>query len=405
MKDCPNCGNLVGRGHRFCRHCGARLNRLALNKLYVGIGGGLLLFGVSAWSLTYFYFKDSPANNKERQSPIDQIQSTAAKIPTPTEPAQVAPDSSVAQNPAVELPPETVKGELSVGKNPSGSDIQKQPPSPKKEQAPRRASNVATGSYEVIQTTNVHSLPKEDSDQVAVIEPGTKVHVVASRGNWLEIRSKHGRPPGFIKKEAAVPQTASVEPPPSEPRVQQPTTTKPENQKSTQQAGDLNWIKRIIIQSQEGQVLLTWNAGEPRMIDFSGKTFLEVPGSYSSREFTGWNTDMNYRANHLYDVIVPPLVSSLMDRIDRSAPFSGFRLRIFATTIPSQPEWEQEFMANRMQKWGWEAKRARRVRETFDYIINLENAQKFKHALLSRSELKGLTLAMVDERERIWGPR
>jgi hypothetical protein len=28
--------------------------------------------------------------------------------------------------------------------------------------------------------------------------------VVDSRNGWLEIRSKHGRPPGFIQKTAAI---------------------------------------------------------------------------------------------------------------------------------------------------------------------------------------------------------
>jgi hypothetical protein len=31
------------------------------------------------------------------------------------------------------------------------------------------------------------------------------VNVVAVRGDWLEVRSKHGNPPGFIKKDSAVP--------------------------------------------------------------------------------------------------------------------------------------------------------------------------------------------------------
>jgi hypothetical protein len=35
------------------------------------------------------------------------------------------------------------------------------------------------------------------------IEPGVKVNVVNARDGWLEIHSKHGRPPGYIRKEAA----------------------------------------------------------------------------------------------------------------------------------------------------------------------------------------------------------
>jgi hypothetical protein len=35
------------------------------------------------------------------------------------------------------------------------------------------------------------------------IEPGVRVNVVGAKNGWLEIHSKHGRPPGFIRKEGA----------------------------------------------------------------------------------------------------------------------------------------------------------------------------------------------------------
>jgi regulator of replication initiation timing len=59
-------------------------------------------------------------------------------------------------------------------------------------------------SYEIVRPTRVFSAPSEHSRLVADIEPGTQVNVVDSRNGWLEIRSKHGRPPGFIQKTAAV---------------------------------------------------------------------------------------------------------------------------------------------------------------------------------------------------------
>jgi hypothetical protein len=67
-----------------------------------------------------------------------------------------------------------------------------------------KPSSMAWESYEVIQPTRVFSAPRADSQLIANIEPGTEVNVVASRDGWLEIRSKHGRPPGFIRKDAAV---------------------------------------------------------------------------------------------------------------------------------------------------------------------------------------------------------
>ena len=59
-------------------------------------------------------------------------------------------------------------------------------------------------SYEIVQPTRVFSAPSEHSQLIANVEPGTQVNVVDSRNGWLEIRSKHGRPPGFIQKTAAV---------------------------------------------------------------------------------------------------------------------------------------------------------------------------------------------------------
>jgi Bacterial SH3 domain len=59
-------------------------------------------------------------------------------------------------------------------------------------------------SYEIVRPTRVFSAPSEHSQLVANVEPGTQVNVVDSRNGWLEIRSKYGRPPGFIQKTAAI---------------------------------------------------------------------------------------------------------------------------------------------------------------------------------------------------------
>lgn len=65
--------------------------------------------------------------------------------------------------------------------------------------------NIVLGPYKVLHPTYVYSKPRDDSRRVARIKRGTKIHVVAVKGDWLEVRSKHGRAPGFIKKDSAVP--------------------------------------------------------------------------------------------------------------------------------------------------------------------------------------------------------
>jgi hypothetical protein len=75
------------------------------------------------------------------------------------------------------------------------------------EPAPKSQNKTAPrvrGVFKTISPTQVFSEPSEYSDLIANLALGTKVNVVDSRDGWLEIRSKHGRPPGFIRQEATV---------------------------------------------------------------------------------------------------------------------------------------------------------------------------------------------------------
>ncbi|MFQ5538953.1 MAG: VWA domain-containing protein, partial [Candidatus Binatia bacterium] len=69
---------------------------------------------------------------------------------------------------------------------------------------PPPLSKVIPGPYKVLRSTAVYSQPREDSPKIVTIEPGTKVQVVNAQENWLEIQSKHGRAPGFIKKDSVI---------------------------------------------------------------------------------------------------------------------------------------------------------------------------------------------------------
>jgi len=60
------------------------------------------------------------------------------------------------------------------------------------------------GIYEAIRATEVHEDPAASSRIVSQIRKGTKVAVVRSVGEWLEVRSKHGKPPGFISRDDAM---------------------------------------------------------------------------------------------------------------------------------------------------------------------------------------------------------
>ena len=60
------------------------------------------------------------------------------------------------------------------------------------------------GAYEVIRSTSVFAEPSEASRKVSAVKRGTRVTVVGSVGDWLEVRSKHGNPPGFIRRDDAM---------------------------------------------------------------------------------------------------------------------------------------------------------------------------------------------------------
>jgi chromosome segregation ATPase len=58
--------------------------------------------------------------------------------------------------------------------------------------------------YEAVRSTSVFEEPSASSRTVATIPKGSRVRVVGSTGDWLEVRSKQGRPPGFISRDDAV---------------------------------------------------------------------------------------------------------------------------------------------------------------------------------------------------------
>jgi chromosome segregation ATPase len=70
--------------------------------------------------------------------------------------------------------------------------------------APTNSAPRLEGTFETIRATQVFSGPSKNSVVIANVGRGMKLNVVDSSDGWLEIHSKHGRPPGFIRQEAAV---------------------------------------------------------------------------------------------------------------------------------------------------------------------------------------------------------
>lgn len=67
--------------------------------------------------------------------------------------------------------------------------------------APRRAFE--PGLYQTVRSTALHEEPIAGSRVLTRIGGGTQITVVRGVGEWLEVRSKHGNPPGFVRADDA----------------------------------------------------------------------------------------------------------------------------------------------------------------------------------------------------------
>src|SRR5262245_17837791 len=115
---------------------------------------------------------------------------TSSSTPSGSKEPVVAPETvSIEQSSPIEAAPETVKRSRPASEDNESS-----------QQVRRRVQ----GTFKITRPTQVYSGPSVNSQLIANIEPGMKINVVDSRDGWLEIRSKHGRPSGFVRQAAAV---------------------------------------------------------------------------------------------------------------------------------------------------------------------------------------------------------
>jgi hypothetical protein len=63
----------------------------------------------------------------------------------------------------------------------------------------------ASGVYETTRATSVYENPSSASRVISQIGGGTRINVVSSAGGWLEVRSKRGNPPGYVRSDDARP--------------------------------------------------------------------------------------------------------------------------------------------------------------------------------------------------------
>jgi chromosome segregation ATPase len=100
--------------------------------------------------------------------------------------------------------PETVSFKQSIPIEPGSETLKRSSPASGANEIPKQIRRRVQGTYKITRSTQVYSEPSDTSRLIVNIKPGMKINVVDSRDGWLEIRSKHGRPPGFVRQTAAV---------------------------------------------------------------------------------------------------------------------------------------------------------------------------------------------------------
>ncbi len=245
---CTQCGTQVGQGINFCKNCGARVSPSATppsdeadanavptaapleaaasvrpprenggNKKLIIIVAGVAVVVLAAAGV---YFGSDLLKPSANQTPPPAEAPLAKATETPPLPSfeDTKDTGSAVDNPGVVNPPlpfESAPPLAEAQKPASRADV---PPAPSPSQmqragqdAPSRAARpspaarggAAAGIYETRRATPVYEEPSASAKTVANIPQGTQVTVVSSSGDWLEVHSKRGNPPGFIRRDDA----------------------------------------------------------------------------------------------------------------------------------------------------------------------------------------------------------
>jgi hypothetical protein len=129
--------------------------------------------------------------------------------------------SMLPQEPSAPVDTPKTKSEVTARSTPQteqNAAARKQPPTPgeaarAKTRANRLPAAPATtssdpfnpGTYQTLRPTTVFEQPSGSSRVVANIGGGVNINVVGSKGDWLEVHSRIGNPPGFIRRDDAKP--------------------------------------------------------------------------------------------------------------------------------------------------------------------------------------------------------
>ena len=142
--------------------------------------------------------KNSAKAVNDNLSSPRQSQEAQTSPPVPADTPQSAPEVSP-------IPAPKTDGTESTRKSQSpraGQDAQATGRATRPPVAAARRAGVG-GIYQTTRSTTVFESPSASSQVIANIPGGTRIDVVNAKGDWLEVHSRRGNPPGFIRREDA----------------------------------------------------------------------------------------------------------------------------------------------------------------------------------------------------------
>ncbi|MGH7875194.1 MAG: SH3 domain-containing protein [Candidatus Binatia bacterium] len=244
---CPNCANSIDEDAANCRYCKAELvsdyvpewlkRDKSLSEPHSDLNGkkkfpipakfiwpaallvvALIAFFAGGYRQRNELLLSSQANLKQLQAKDQIIQSQAAQL---SETGRQLKDNSN-QVAELKIKLEEIQKEHSAARqrlaavsreadraNSTRSAEVRRTAARAPNTAPAYPQPVATrrstdpGVYEITQATSVYEAPSQGARVLTQIVRGTRINVVNSAGDWLEVRSKHGNPPGYVRSNDA----------------------------------------------------------------------------------------------------------------------------------------------------------------------------------------------------------
>lgn len=212
----PRAADSAGATTRKARHDAPFKEGASSRTLMIVVGVlVLVLVGAGAYFITGSFKPAEPVLPPSSPAQEPLASKAPASDPSPSFPVSKEPRAE-AEDPAA-LPkfdsgpePRVEKPRPAPDALPPPSRSQPQRPTQDPGRGSRPAPVLASrgganpGTYETVRSTPVHEDPSPSSRVVANIPAGVRVNVVSSSGDWLEVHSRRGNPPGFIRRGDAV---------------------------------------------------------------------------------------------------------------------------------------------------------------------------------------------------------